>query len=212
MMKTLTQWAQRFTPVLLAALLAFTSWALVERTRLQRLDSLPASPLNPDFVIENLRLSKLDQSGAAQTLLSAQRMTHIPKTDTSTLEQPRLLNLRADRPPVAISAQRGESLRQSEEIRLFDDVVVTRETVSGLPGLSLRTSQIVVRPDDDTATSDAAFVLRRMLANPVNAASPAVSDTASDTLSGTGFELNNSYRTLVVKQQARGTFLAGRTP
>lgn len=188
-----TRWGGllRYVPLIFMGAMVLGTWVMVEYARLQQFGTdKPSSPLNPDFVIDNVRLSRFNQTGELQILLTTTRMMHIPKTEATTLEQPRVLNLKKDAPPVSIAAQLGESFRQSEQINFYRDVVVLREGTIDTPGMVLRTEQLSVRPDDDLATSDADFFFER----------------GADTLQGTGFELNNSFRTLVVKHRPRGVF------
>jgi lipopolysaccharide export system protein LptC len=192
--KSLAATVFRYVPMALVAVLALATWVMVERARIQRdAGSQPTSPLNPDFIVENLRLSKLNPAGEVQTLLSAQRMVHIPQTNTATLTEPRIMSLRADSPPLSISARRGESLRQSEQVNFYDDVIVQRAAAAQTPAMTLHTEQLLVRPGDDMASSEASFTFTR-------------GDTL---LQGQGFELNHSFRTLVIRQQARGIFAQG---
>jgi lipopolysaccharide export system protein LptC len=123
-------------------------------------------------------------------------MVHIPQTNTAMLTEPRIMSLRSGSPPVSISARRGESIRQSEQVNFYDSVVVQRAADAQSPGMNLQTEQLLVRPDDDTASSSASFTLQR----------------GDSRLLGQGFEFNNSYRTLTIRQQARGLFIQGNTP
>lgn len=106
------------------------------------------------------------------------------------------MSFRPDSPPVSISARRAESIRQSEQINFYDTVVVQRAADTQSPGMNLQTEQLLVRPDDDTASSSASFTLQR----------------GGSRLLGQGFEFNNSYRTLTIQQQARGLFVQENTP
>ncbi len=186
--------ALRYIPLAMVAMLALTTWVMVEQARLQRTgDQKPNSPLNPDFIVENVRFARLDQAGEVQTLLSAQAMLHIPKTNTATLIEPRIVSFRADSPPVTIRARRGESIRQSEQVNFYEDVIVQRAADAHSPEMILHTQQLALRPDDDVASSAAEFTFRR----------------GDSLLQGQGFELNNSFRTLQVRQRARGYFAQG---
>ncbi|MFN7208006.1 MAG: LPS export ABC transporter periplasmic protein LptC [Burkholderiales bacterium] len=195
--KILTGTVLRYVPIVLVALLAMATWVMVERARIQRNGTgLAVSPLKPDFIVDNLRVSKLDKTGAVQTLLSAQRMVHIPQTSTATLTEPRIMSFRPDSPPLSISARRGETIRQSEQINFYDDVVVQRAADAESPAMRLQTEQLQLRPDDDIASSNTDFTFER----------------GATRLWGQGFELNNSFRTLVIRQQARGIFVQGNAP
>jgi lipopolysaccharide export system protein LptC len=186
-----------YVPLVLVALLALTTWLMVEHARIQRGDSdTPNSPLKPDFIVENLRFAKLNQAGELQTLLSAQQMLHIPQTNTASLIEPRMMSFRAHSPPVSISARRGESIRRSEQVNFYEGVVVQRAAAAGSAEMTLRTEQLSVRPDDDIATSETDFTFSR----------------GDSLIQGRGFELNHSFRTLLVRQQARGLFVQGNTP
>jgi lipopolysaccharide export system protein LptC len=62
--------------------------------------------------------------------------------------------------------------------------------------MRLQTEQLQLRPDDDIASSNTDFTFER----------------GATRLWGQGFELNNSFRTLVIRQQARGIFVQGNAP
>lgn len=197
MIKPITNAIVRYVPLALVAVLAVGTWWMVERARMQQGQTgQPVSPLKPDFFVENLRLWRLDKTAQSQTYLTAERMTHIPQTQTATLYEPRIINQRPDRPEVTITARRGELVRPTDIVHFYGAVFVQRAPDAQAAAMILRTEQLTLRTDDDVATSDVAFQWQR----------------GADRMDGVGFELNNAYRTLLVKNYARGFFANGTAP
>lgn len=177
----------RFLPVLLAALIALGTYWLAEQAR--KSEALrPNSPLNPDFVIEGVRISRMNAEGTVQTIVNAVRMTHVPQSDMATLDQPRVLQNAPGKPPLTITADRGESRNDAEQVDLQGHVVITREATADAPTLVIRTELLHIRPDDDIAITDREVAIAY----------------GQSTINGTGMQFSNVDRKLVIDTRARG--------
>src|SRR5690606_32859328 len=69
----------------------------------------------------------------------------------SELEQPHLVHLSPERPPLHITADRGLVAGTGDEVELFDNVVVRRLATAQHPELKVETSYLQVFPDDQLA-------------------------------------------------------------
>ena len=139
----------------LLALLAGTYWLSQQ--------VLPLAPApdyktrhDPDYIINNFSATTLGESGAPRFLLAAQRMEHFPDDDTTHLTEPRMTSPYRDKPPVHISADRGEVSHNGEEVFLHDDVHIVRDPSGKDGGMQISTSYLHVIPDDETADTDRA--------------------------------------------------------
>ncbi len=137
----------------LLALLAGTYWLSQQVLPLAPVPDYKARH-DPDYIINNFSATSLGVSGAPRFLLSAQEMKHFPDDDTTHLVEPRLTSPYKDKPPVHISAQKGEVSHDGEEVFLHDDVHVLRDPSGKDSGMEIATSYLHVVPDDETADTD----------------------------------------------------------
>lgn len=180
----------RSLPITIALLLALGTWWLADQQRRAFEEPAAVSPTNPDFIIEHASMVRIGRQGAAETMISADRLVHYTQDDRSVLDNPRVLQTRHDEPPVTVTARTGESLNQAEVVKLTGDVRMTRAATAEMPPLDLRTERLTIRPDDDRAFTDA----------------PVRIDQGSSVLLGDGMDFDNSFRTLQVRERVRATF------
>ena len=109
---------------------------------------------DPDYIVNDLSATTLDDKGRVHYIMAAQKMLHYPDDDSTYLEEPRLTSLYPDRPPVHVSARRGEVSSKGEQVFLHDDVRVVRDAGAKQGQMVLTTSYLHVLPDSDTADTD----------------------------------------------------------
>lgn len=187
--------ALRYVPLLIAALIALGTYWLAEQAQRIELQHAP-SPLNPDFVVEGVRMSRMDANGAVQTIVSATRMTHVPQSDRAQLEQPRVLQSTPGKPPVNITADHGESINNAQIVNLDGHVVIERAAAGQAPPLIVHTDRLQVYPDDDVAKTDRDVTVAY----------------GQSTIAGTGMQLSNADRKLIIEHKAHGVIAAPKTP
>ncbi|HEY5993702.1 MAG TPA: LPS export ABC transporter periplasmic protein LptC [Gallionellaceae bacterium] len=142
----------------LLALLAGTYWLNQQVLPLAPVPDYKARH-DPDYIVNNFSATNLGETGAPRFLLAAQKMEHFPDDDTTYLVEPRLTSPYKDRPPVHISADRGEVSHNGDEVFLRDDVIVLREPTAKDGGMQIATSYLHVVPDDETADTDHAVAI-----------------------------------------------------
>jgi lipopolysaccharide export system protein LptC len=179
----------RFVPILVAAVLALATWWLAEQAKRGFLPQHPTSPTNPDFLVENVNITRIDPSGLAYTLVSAVRMTHQQQDDLSILEQPRVVQARPGAAMVHIEAEHGTSRNRNEVIDLTGKVSVVRDAAAGISGMVMTTEQLQLRPDDDTASSRVFVRIERN----------------GSWTEGVGMDFRNAYRQIDIHSKARGS-------
>lgn len=179
----------RFVPILVAALLALATWWLAEQARRGFLPQHATSPTNPDFVVDNVNMTRIDPTGHAYTLVSAARMTHQQQNDLALLDEPRVVQARPGSALVHIRANHGTTRNRNEVIYLEGQVSIVRDPQANSPGMTVTTEQLQLRPDDDTATSRAFVRIERN----------------GSWLDGVGMDFRNAYRQIDVHSKAHGS-------
>jgi lipopolysaccharide export system protein LptC len=144
---------------------------------------------NPDFIIERFTATTLDKSGRPEWQLIANRMAHFPDDETTELEEPRLLQLPGEGPPVRITAERGTVTKDGAEVRLYGNVVVIREASGARDELRMETTYLQVFPRDERAVTPEAVLITE----------------GRSRLAGVGMEYNNKTRQFTLKARVTGT-------
>ena len=146
---------------------------------------------DPDFIIENFTTTDIGDQGRPRATLSAKRMVHYPDDDTSELEQPYLVHLNPERPPLHISADRGLVAGTGDEVELFDNVVVRRLATGQHAELRVETSYLQVFPDKHLASTPAEVLITE----------------GASRLKGVGMEVNSSTGHLKLQSKVTGFYV-----
>lgn len=145
-----------------------------------------------DFFVDGLTAVKLDASGQPTFRIAAIRMRHFPDDGSLEYDEPRMLSLAADRPPMTVQARHARSDANGVETFLSGEVIVVREAAASEPELRIRSDALVLDSDTQIAKTDRPVVVTR----------------GGSRLTGVGMEFNNAARRLTVESEVRGTWAA----
>jgi len=181
--------ATRLFPLLLLVALTLLSFWL---DRTLREEQKPPSQRrhNPDFLVENFRLSKFDAAGALESTLAAAKMVHFPDDDSTELLAPRIVQSKPDEPRLTLSADRGTLSHDGEEVFLYGNVRLLREAGARRAEASMRTSFLHFVSGKSLVRTD----------REVTIAEP------ERLLSARGMEYHNTTGELFLREQVRGRF------
>ena len=87
----------------------------------------------PDYTIENLAATAMDENGRLKYELRARRLEHYPDDDTMELEQPYLIQYSSDAPPLHTRADRGSTRGEGKDILMRGNVRMTRGAAVSTP-------------------------------------------------------------------------------
>lgn len=153
--------ATRLFPLLLLFALALLSFWL-ERTLHEGQKPPSLRRHDPDFLVENFRLSQFNAAGALESTLAAAKMVHYPDDDSTELLAPRIVQSKPGQPRLTLSAERGTLARGGEEVFLYGNVQLLREGGAGHAEARMRTSflhlvsaQSLVRTDREVTIAEA---------------------------------------------------------
>ena len=139
---------------------------------------------------EGVLLLRINDRGEPAFRMSAERMEHFRRSDTTAYTRPTMSTLEPDRPRVTVKAQRGVSAGDSQETLLEGDVQLDRPSSDLAPAMRIRTEFARVFSDSEIALTDRPVTVTR----------------GDSTLTGTGMEFNNRTRTLRVDADARAVW------
>ena len=147
---------------------------------------------DPDYIVVNFTTTTYNRDGAAESTLSASRMEHFPDDDTTELIAPRVVQTKPDQPRMTVRADRGKLSRDSEDIYLYDNVVLEREAVAGRSAARLTTQYLQVVRDRSLVRTDREVKIVE----------------ESRALSGKGLEYSNETQHFTLNSEVRGRFEA----
>lgn len=132
-----------------------TNW-LISKTEEDAVPE-PGRGNDPDLYMKGAKITQFDEDGAPQHTLSAQRMTHFPLTDVTTLDVPNVLLFPAQSTggPWDIIASDGRllpsSVLRNEIVELWDQVVAVKDEADFI---HIQTESLTVFPERDFAQTD----------------------------------------------------------
>ncbi|MCL1860592.1 MAG: LPS export ABC transporter periplasmic protein LptC [Proteobacteria bacterium] len=143
----------RFYPLAIAALLAAGATWLERATRSPEPVADAAVSQTPDFIAETARITGFAKDGKLLYTLDSTRLTHLPVTDSTHIEQPKL-ELIAQGRHMWINAKHGEVGPKGEQVDFTGNVEAEREGVPSEAPLRLFSEQLTVWPQEQRAASN----------------------------------------------------------
>lgn len=180
-------------PLALAVALAGITFWLERTVQMSAPAARDTGRNDPDAIAENVRGLQLDEQGRPRSSLAAAKVIHFPASDTTELIEPRLVQLRENEPPLRVRSDRGTVSKDGQEVRLYGNVVLTRDATVERPEMRLETSFLQVFPDDEIARTPERVVIFE----------------GRSRLAGTGMEANVRTRQLTLHGAVQGTFERG---
>ena len=180
------RWGSAIFPLtLLLALTGLTFW-------LRYATEMPASRHDgknrhdPDYIISDGMLRKLDETGRLQYTLKAIDIRHYPDDETTDMLKPNLVYLYPTRPTVTMVAEHGHSNEGGQQVDLSGDVQITRAASAKGEAMVAFTPELTVLPDDEKAFTK----------------SPVLITQGNSWVKGVGMQADTRAQTYVLESQA----------
>lgn len=181
-------------PILVMLILAALTLWLRQAAEQTAGDERRASDTEPEAIVQNLSIVRLDANGLAQYSMSARRMLHFAADDSTVLETPRFERRDGDGVMTTVTANRGKLSAGSKEAFFYGDVRLDR-SASGKQGpIQARTEFLHIIPAEDLVRTDKHVTL--------------TSRTSS--LSGVGMVINKAKGQISLQSQVKGSYHAAR--
>lgn len=141
---------------------------------------------DPDYIVTDSTLHKLDRTGRLQYTLQAADIRHYPDDDSTDLIKPNLVYLYVKKPALSMSADRGHVSKDGEQVDMYGDVRIQRAASAKDEAMTAFTAQLTILPDDERAYTK----------------SPVLITKGKSWLKGVGMQVNNRTQTYVLESQA----------
>ncbi|MCL2589886.1 MAG: LPS export ABC transporter periplasmic protein LptC [Betaproteobacteria bacterium] len=152
-MHGLLNFIYRFYPLAIAALLAAGATWLEHATRSPEPVADAAVNRTPDFIAEVVRITGFAKDGKLRYTLDSPRLTHLPATDSTYSEQPRLQLITQGR-HMWINADQGEVAPKGERVDFAGHVEGEREGIPPDLPMHFSSEQLTVWPQEQRAISN----------------------------------------------------------
>ena len=139
--------------VLMLFLAALTLWLQYAVLGDSGGDAKPASH-DPDAIVENFALQRLDGSGKLRYTFSAPKMVHFSDDGSGEVIYPRIVQLAEGGANLVATANRATVHRQGEEAFLYGNVQFLREATPELPELRARTEFLHMLAEKGVSRTD----------------------------------------------------------
>ena len=180
------QWGSALFPLsLLLALAVLTFW-LRYATELPEERRDGKNRHDPDFIISDSVLRKLDRTGQLQYTLNSVEIRHYPDDDSTDMIKPHLIYLYPTRPSLTIRSERGHSNKEGQQVDLYGDVQISRAASAKDEEMIGYTPELTVFPDDEKAFTK----------------SPVLITKGQSWLKGVGMQIDGRAQTYVLESQA----------
>jgi lipopolysaccharide export system protein LptC len=149
--------AYRYYPLLIVAVLAGGSIWLEHLTRSDEPAAVPDKQA-PDFLADTVQIIGFADDGSRRYTLNSPQVTHLPQTDTTVFNLPRLQLFNANS-LMWITADRGEAGSEGKQVDFIGNVEAERSSDAASEPLHLSSAQLRVWPEEQRAASDVPVLL-----------------------------------------------------
>lgn len=155
-----TRAAITFPLALLIFLALLTFW--INRTVQPPVPKLDGSGRHdPDYIMSNFVTTQTDVNGDLRYKLAAIEMRHFPDDDTTELQRPRYTQFAVGKPYTEVQGLRGYVSTDGEEVKLVDNVKVTRQAFADKGEMTVETDYLNIRPNEELVTTDSPVIIRQ---------------------------------------------------
>ncbi len=159
-MQISTRAAMTFPLALLIFLALLTFW--INRTVQPPVPKADGSSRHdPDYIMTNFVTTQTYANGELRYKLAATEMRHFPDDDSTELQRPRYTQFAVGKPYTQVEGTRGYVSSNGEEVKLLDNVKVTRQAFAGKGEMTVETDYLNIRPNEELVTTESPVVIRQ---------------------------------------------------
>jgi lipopolysaccharide export system protein LptC len=152
-------------------------------------DAKPAGH-DPDAIVENFAVQRLDESGKLRYTFSAPKMVHFSDDGSGEVIYPRIVQLADDGANLVTTANRATVSRQGEEAFLYGNVLFLREATPVRAELRVRTEFLHLLAEKGVARTDHTVTITE----------------GRSILTGVGMVVDSNKHQFTLQSQVRGIF------
>ena len=144
----------------------------------------------PEAIVENLSIVRLDTKGLPQYSMSASRMLRFASEDSTVLETPRFERRDDQGVKTTVTANRGRITSGGQDVFFYGNVLLNRSAPGNEAPLQARTEYLHILPGKDVVRTNRHVTITH----------------GSSSLSGVGMEIDKSKGQISLQSQVKGSY------
>ena len=141
---------------------------------------------DPDYIITEATLRKIDPTGSLKYTLTATDVRHYPDDDTTDLIKPNLRYLDEKKPSLTIISDNANLSQDGEQVDLYGNVVIHRAASGSDKELVATSEKLIVLTDEEKAFTK----------------SPVLITQGNSWVKGVGMQIDNRKQTYILESAA----------
>ena len=110
----------------------------------------------PDYIVEQFSFVKMTPEGKPRYIITGDKLTHHPDTDTADVLRPVVQSIAPPAPPMTMTGQTGRIDQVKNIVDMAGNVVIERPSAPQWPHLRLKTEALTILTDEDKLRTDLA--------------------------------------------------------
>ncbi|MEY2632818.1 MAG: hypothetical protein RIR00_1472 [Pseudomonadota bacterium] len=152
---------------------------------------------DPDTIVENLMLRRLDAQGQLEYRVLADRLQHFADDETNLLTAPRITHYAPGKPDINARSSTAQVDKSGDVIRMQQNVEIVRAGRDARqPELRITTPELILHPDAGRAHTAAPVEVRQ----------------GKTWLTGVGMEIDTKAQTYSLLSQVKGSYRTPKAP
>jgi lipopolysaccharide export system protein LptC len=141
---------------------------------------------DPDYIVTNANLRKIDATGKLKYTLKSTDIKHYPDDETTDLVKPDLEFLNPKKSTVTVNSDRAHMSKDGEQVDLYGNVRIVRAATAKDPAMVATTPELTVFPDEEKAFTK----------------SPVLITQGQSWIKGVGLQMDNRAQTYILESNA----------
>lgn len=163
--------------------LALGSFYIVQLMNVADMEALSdAQRAEPDYIVENFSGVRMDPGGRPRYIIAGDKLSHLPLTDSSTVERPLVQSLAPGKPPMFIRSRTAQLDHVNNTVELVGNVDVRRAGSETAKPMTMKTEALTIFADTDQMETKL----------------PVEMTTGATVVRGVGMSANNATRKVTV--------------
>jgi len=151
---------------------------------------------DPDYIVTDATLRKIDQTGTLKFTLKASDIRHYPDDETTDLVNPDLVYLQVKKPTTTLNSDRARMSKDGEQIDFHGNVKIYRAPFGKDAALTATTPELTAFPDEEKAFTK----------------SPVLITQGQSWIKGVGLQMDNRALTYVLESRASALLESRHAP
>lgn len=179
-------WGSAIFPLsILLALTGLTFWLRIA-TELPEVRHDGKHRHDPDFIVTQANLRKIDETGRLKYTLKSTEIRHYPDDETTDLTQPDLVFYNPKKSNVSVTSDRAHMSKDGEQVDLYGNVRIVRAASAKDPEMVATAPELTVFPDEEKAFTK----------------SPVLITQGKSWVKGVGMQMDNRAQTYILESKA----------